>query len=67
MSEENSKSPQSPQPSDAPRSAIVIDKDLAEFRDLIETPTEFETGFTWPVVIGAIFCGVIMFPGMIYL
>ena len=67
MSEENSKSTQSPQPSDGSRSTIVIDKDLAEFRDLIETPTEFSTGFTWPVIIGAVFCGVIMFPGVIYL
>ena len=50
-----------------PKSTVAIDKDLQEFRDLLEVPTEFSNGLTWPVICGAIFCGVIMFPGSIYL
>ncbi|MCX7935990.1 MAG: hypothetical protein N3A66_12115, partial [Planctomycetota bacterium] len=43
------------------------DADLAEYRDLLSPPAEFEEGFTWISVAGAIFCGLLMFPGAIYL
>ncbi len=43
------------------------DKELAEYRDLIEVPTSFEEGFGWKTVIGAIFIGFLMMPGSMYL
>jgi hypothetical protein len=43
------------------------DKELAQYRDLLETPTEFKDGFGWSTVIGIIFCGLVMMPGAIYL
>ena len=48
-------------------SGVVIDAELAIYRDLIQTPTEFGEGFTWSTVAGALFCGLLMFPGAIYL
>ena len=41
--------------------------ELAEYRALLETPTEFEDGFGWITVIGAFFIGFVMMPGSIYL
>lgn len=46
---------------------LVIDSELAEYRDLVEVPTSFGEGFTWTTVVGALFCGFLMFPGAIYL
>jgi len=43
------------------------DKELAQYRDLLETPTEFKDGFGWSTVIGMLFCGLVMMPGSIYL
>jgi hypothetical protein len=43
------------------------DKELQEYRDLLETPTEFEDGFDWKTVVGAIFIGFLMMPGSMYL
>jgi len=43
------------------------DKELAEYRDLLPTPTHFEEGFDWKTVIGAIFIGFLMMPGSMYL
>lgn len=45
----------------------MIDEELAVYRDLIEVPTSFGDGFTWTSVAGALFCGLLMFPGAIYL
>ena len=45
----------------------VIDAELEEYRTLLEPPTTFESGFGWTAVIGALFCGLLMFPGAIYL
>ena len=45
----------------------VIDRELEEYRNLVETPTSFGSGFTWTSVFGALFCGLLMFPGAIYL
>ncbi|MFA5858095.1 MAG: peptide transporter [Elusimicrobiota bacterium] len=42
-------------------------RDINEYRDLIEQPKEFKDGFNLKTVIGAIFIGFIMMPGSIYL
>ena len=47
--------------------SFVMDKELEEYRNLLETPTEFRDGFSWVTVAGALFCGLLMFPGAIYL
>jgi len=43
------------------------DAELAQYRDLLETPTEFRNGFGWTTVCGVLFCGLVMIPGSIYL
>ncbi len=43
------------------------DKELSEYRDLLETPTTFEEGFDWKTVVGAVFIGFLMMPGSMYL
>ena len=43
------------------------DKELKEYRDLLETPEHFEEGFDWKTVVGAIFIGFLMMPGSMYL
>ncbi|WP_243309897.1 peptide transporter [Fundidesulfovibrio agrisoli] len=43
------------------------DKELKEYRDLLETPTHFEEGFNWKTIAGAIFIGFLMMPGSMYL
>jgi len=43
------------------------DKELKEYRDLIETPDHFEEGFDWKAIVGAIFIGFLMMPGSMYL
>ena len=48
-------------------SKLVIDPELEEYRNLLDVPSEFGEGFTWTSVIGALFCGLLMFPGAIYL
>ncbi|MEI6084617.1 MAG: peptide transporter [Verrucomicrobiota bacterium] len=49
------------------RKEIVLDKELEAYRSVLETPTEFREGFTWIAVAGALFCGLLMMPGAIYL
>ena len=48
-------------------SGIHMDSEMELYRDLLDTPTDFREGFGWTSVIGALFCGLIMFPGAIYL
>ena len=43
------------------------DKELQEYRDLLETPDHFEEGFDWKTIVGAIFIGFLMMPGSMYL
>lgn len=43
------------------------DRELEIYRTVLETPTEFHNGFTWVAVAGALFCGLLMLPGAIYL
>jgi hypothetical protein len=43
------------------------DKELKEYRDLLEAPPHFEEGFDWKTIVGAIFIGFLMMPGSMYL
>ena len=43
------------------------DRELAEFRGLMEVPSTFDEGFTWPSFIGAIFVALVMVPGSLYM
>jgi hypothetical protein len=43
------------------------DKELQEYRDLLEVPEHFEEGFDWKTIVGAIFIGFLMMPGSMYL
>src|SRR5580693_313739 len=49
------------------KNPVVLDKELEMYRSILETPTEFKNGFTWVAVAGALFCGLLMMPGAIYL
>jgi len=44
-----------------------VDKELEQYRGLLDTPTEFKDGFGWSSIIGIFFCGLVMMPGSIYL
>jgi len=43
------------------------DRELEQYRALMETPDKFEEGFSARSIIGAFFIGLIMMPGAIYL
>lgn len=43
------------------------DKELEQYRNLLETPSEFKNGFGWTTFAGIVFCGLIMMPGSIYM
>jgi hypothetical protein len=43
------------------------DKEIQEFRDLMPLPDRFEEGFGLKSVIGAIFVGMVMMPGSMYM
>ena len=47
--------------------AISEDAELELYRGIIEVPNKFEEGFTMKAVVGALFCGIVMIPGSIYL
>ncbi|MFH1569133.1 MAG: hypothetical protein ABIL09_14155 [Gemmatimonadota bacterium] len=42
-------------------------QEIEEYRDLLETPTQFEEGFTGKAIIGVFFVAFIMVPGNMYL
>lgn len=44
-----------------------IDKELEEFRQVMEVPATFEDGFNWTSLLGAIFVALLMVPGAIYM
>ena len=44
-----------------------IDKELEEFRRIMEVPSTFEEGFRWSALFGAIFVALLMVPGAIYM
>ena len=43
------------------------DKELEEFRQIMQPPGTFEEGFSWTAFAGALFVAVIMVPGSIYM
>jgi hypothetical protein len=43
------------------------DKDLEEYRKLMEPPGTYEEGFSWTALVGAMFIGFLMVPGSIYM
>lgn len=45
----------------------VEDKELARYRGILDTPTEFKSGFGWSSVVAILFCGLLIMPGSIYL
>lgn len=46
---------------------MKLDKELEEFRDLLKPPQEFTDGFSWSSVAAAVFIGLLMVPGAIYM
>ncbi len=44
-----------------------VDKELEEFRQVMEVPSSFEDGFNWTSLLGAIFIALLMVPGAIYM
>jgi hypothetical protein len=44
-----------------------VDKELEEFRSLMEPPSTFEDGFTWTAFFGALFVALLMVPGAMYM
>lgn len=47
--------------------ATKVDKELEEFRQVMEVPSTFEDGFNWTSLLGAIFIALLMVPGAIYM
>ncbi|NLF18785.1 MAG: peptide transporter [Lentisphaerae bacterium] len=47
--------------------AIRIDKELDEFRRIMDVPSTFDEGFRWSALMGAIFVALLMVPGAIYM
>lgn len=43
------------------------DKELEEFRRLMEVPSTFEEGFSWTALVGALFVALLMVPGAMYM
>lgn len=43
------------------------DKELQQYRDLVPVPSKFEEGFGVRTIIGAIFLGMLMIPGSLYM
>lgn len=46
---------------------VSEDAELELYRSILDTPDTFEEGFTAKAVVGAMFCGIVMIPGSIYL
>jgi hypothetical protein len=46
---------------------IKADKELESYRQIMLPPGTYEEGFSWASVIGAVFIGVLMVPGSIYM
>jgi hypothetical protein len=44
-----------------------IDKELEEFRQVMEVPSSFDDGFNWTSLLGALFVALLMVPGAIYM
>lgn len=44
-----------------------VDKEIEQYRGLLERSESFEGGFGWTTIAGILFCGMIMMPGGIFL
>ncbi len=44
-----------------------MDKELEQYRSLMQVPSTFEEGFTWTALIGATFIALLMVPGAMYM
>ncbi|MEM6459893.1 MAG: hypothetical protein AAF710_10945, partial [Planctomycetota bacterium] len=44
-----------------------VDRELEEFRSLMEPPGTFADGFSWAAFFGALFVALLMVPGSIYM
>ena len=44
-----------------------LDKELEQYRSLMEVPDTFEDGFSWTSLAGAIFIALLMVPGAMYM
>jgi hypothetical protein len=43
------------------------DKELEEFRNIMQVPSHFEEGFRWSSLVGVVFVSLLMVPGAIYM
>ena len=48
-------------------STLRFDKELEQYRSLMEVPSTFEDGFNWTSLVGALFVATLMVPGTIYM
>ena len=46
---------------------MKLDRELEEFRSAMEPPGSYEDGFNWTTLVGAVFIGLFMAPGAIYM
>jgi hypothetical protein len=44
-----------------------LDAELEEFRRVMEVPSQFEEGFRWSSLVGALFVALLMVPGALYM
>jgi hypothetical protein len=44
-----------------------LDKELEEFRSIMEVPSTFQEGFSWSSLFGALFVALLMVPGAVYM
>jgi hypothetical protein len=44
-----------------------VDKELEQYRSLMEVPDRFEEGFSWTSFVGALFIALLMVPGAMYM
>lgn len=47
--------------------ASIHDREVEKYRQLMLPPEEFSDGFSWKTVVGAVFLGIVMMPGSMYL
>lgn len=47
--------------------ATRYDKELEQYRSLMEVPGTFEDGFSWTSLVGAVFIALVMVPGAMYM
>lgn len=50
-----------------PHKSYQLDKELQEYKDLMEVPSTFDDGFSMSSLVGAVFVALIMIPGAIYM